>query len=85
MTEPEKFISVTGAKGYRWLDAESLKTYSLEKVKEMVDYDYYRKLCDDALAAINEYGDADQFIAYGNQRAEDLASLEFPPDDQLPF
>ena len=86
LTEPDRYISVTGAKGFRWLDAESLKTYSLEQVKEMVDYGYYRNLCDDALAAINEYGDADQFIAYGNRSSEELAEEEFPlDDDALPF
>lgn len=86
LKEPERWTSVTGTKGYRWIDAEVLKNKPFEEVKEMIDLDYYRKLCDEAMDAIDKYGDAEQFIAYGNRDAAELAEEEFPlDDDALPF
>ena len=55
---------MTGSGGYRWLDAEAVKLMPKEKQQEIIDYSYFNKLCDDAIAAIEEYGDYDQFINY---------------------
>ena len=46
---------------YRWLEAEMV--YSLGDKRKHIDMSYYRKLVDDAKAAIEEYGDFDQFIS----------------------
>ena len=54
-----KYYSVTGTKGYRWLEAETVKT--LKKEKD-IDLSYYQKLVDDAIATISKYGDVEQFI-----------------------
>lgn len=84
--EPSRYASVTGADGYRWLDAEILKDRPFDEVINMIDMTYFRKLVDDALDTINKYGDAEEFIRYGNMSSEELASLEFPMDDDaLPF
>lgn len=55
-----KYSSATGAKGYRWLEAEMVKT--LEK-EDAIDRSYYDKLVDDAVTAISEYGDFEWFIS----------------------
>ena len=57
----DKYYSVTGTKGYRWLEAETV--VNLNKQGD-IDESYYRKLVDDAIATISKYGDVEQFI-YG--------------------
>lgn len=48
-----KYNSVTGAKDYRWLEAETVEELCWE---DRVDLSYHNKLCDEAQAAIEEYG-----------------------------
>ena len=55
-----KYHSATGAKGYRWLESEMVKT--LEKEAD-IDKTYYTKLVDDAVAAISEFGDFEWFVS----------------------
>lgn len=55
-----KYDSVTGAKGYRWLEAEMVRTLGKE---DDIDKSYYRKLVDDAIAAISTYGDFEWFVS----------------------
>lgn len=55
-----KYASATGAKGYRWLEAEMVANLGKEND---IDREYYRKLVDDAIAAISEYGDFEQFAS----------------------
>lgn len=78
--EPNRYGSVTGADGYRWLNSEVVKSMPEDKWKSMIDKRYYQALVDDAVEAINQYGDFDTFINYRNVVSED-----FPPDDDLPF
>lgn len=54
-----KYDSVTGAKDYRWLESEVVKTLGKE---DDVDRSFYRQLVDEAIDAIAEYGDAEAFI-----------------------
>lgn len=56
-----KYYSVTGTKGYRWLEAETVSNLGKEKD---IDERYYAKLVDEAKASISKYGDVEQFI-YG--------------------
>ena len=58
--ENRKFSSVNGAKGYQWLESESVQ---LLKCEDDIDISYYRKLVDDAIDSINEFGDFEQFVA----------------------
>jgi hypothetical protein len=55
-----KYSAATGSKGYRWLEAEMVKTLGKEKD---IDRSYYNKLVDDAVNAISQYGDFEQFIS----------------------
>lgn len=54
----DKYDSVAGAKGYRWLESEMVKTSGLE---DKIDLGYYRHLVDDAKEAISQYGDFEWF------------------------
>lgn len=54
-----KYNSVNGAKGYRWLEAETVKQLGKE---DDIDIRYYQKLVDDAIKTISKYGDVEEFI-----------------------
>jgi hypothetical protein len=53
------YSSLSGTKGYRWLESEQVRT--LGKDKE-IDKSYFRELVDKAYAEISKYGDAEEFI-----------------------
>lgn len=55
-----KYYSVTGTKGYRWLESEYVKNFGLE---DSIDEDYYKELANDAIEDISIYGDFEQFVA----------------------
>lgn len=55
-----KYSYASGAKGYRWLEAEQVKDFGLE---DQIDYDYFEALKNDAIRTIEEYGD---FAAFAN-------------------
>ena len=55
-----KYSSATGAKGYRWLEAETVKMLGQE---DNIDRSYYNKLVDDAVENISKYGDFEWFAA----------------------
>ena len=76
--EPSKYSSVTGADGYRWLNAEIVKKLPEKKWRDMIDIRYYQKLVDEAIDTINQYGDFEQFINYSSV-------LEFPADEINPY
>lgn len=54
-----KFSAVAGTKGYRWLEATAVKSLGLE---HLIDKSYYRKLVDDAIEDIAQYGDYEAFV-----------------------
>ena len=56
-----KYSSATGAKGYRWLESESVR--NLDNWKDIIDRSYYDKLVDDAVEAISQYGDFEWFVS----------------------
>lgn len=55
-----KFSSVTGAKGFRWMESENVKL--LDKEKD-IDHTYYRIMVDKAVETITEYGDFEWFTS----------------------
>jgi hypothetical protein len=73
-----KYSSATGAKGYRWLEAEVVKT--LGKVDD-IDRSYYDKLVDGAVSAISKYGDFEWFISDNVEEEEkdDFVPPWLPP------
>ena len=74
-----KYASATGAKGYRWLESEMVRT--LNKQKD-IDRSYYDKLVDDAVETISKYGDFEWFAS------DDLYICDkenWPPEENLPW
>lgn len=55
----EKYNSVTGTKGYRWMEAEMVKDGNKE---DDIDISYFDKLADEAKSKIEEYGFFDYFV-----------------------
>ena len=69
------YNSATGAKGYRWLESETVKLLGRE---QNIDKSYYRKLVDDAIDAISQYGDFERFVS--DDPVEDkMPELDLPP------
>lgn len=77
-----KYSSATGAKGYRWLESEMVKT--LKKEKD-IDRSYYDKLVDDAVKSVSEYGDFEWFVSDDSviTAQEPYVPEEWP--DDVPF
>ena len=71
-----RYTSATGAKGYRWLESELVKTLGKEAD---IDRSYYDKLVDDAAETISKYGDLSWFIS------DDPYVKPDPEDDECPF
>jgi len=59
-TGEKKYVSATGAKGYRWLESEMVRV--LEK-EEGIDRSYYDKLVDNAVKDVSKYGDFEWFVS----------------------
>lgn len=79
-----KYDSVTGAKDYRWLESEMVRTLGKEKD---IDKTYYRKLVDDAVASISTYGDFEWFVSddpYISPPYYNGSPLYHPSDDGNP-
>ena len=55
-----KYASATGAKGYRWLESEMVRTSNKQGD---IDRSYYDKLVDDAIDTISKYGDFEWFVS----------------------
>lgn len=87
-----KYSSVTGSKGFRWLESETIKAVGRE---DDVDMEYYYKQSDDAMLAIEKYGSFDRFIdtsrPYEDDRPKSKAidisseSDAEPEDDDPPW
>lgn len=70
-----KYDSATGAKGYRWLESEVVKTLNKQ---DDIDRNYYIALADAAIDDISVYGDFEWFISdeeYVSPRRE----IDIPP------
>lgn len=53
-----KYSYAGGTKGFRWMESEMVKALGKE---DEIDISYYAMLTDKAIAAINEYGDFEEF------------------------
>lgn len=72
-TGEKKYASATGAKGYRWLESETVKI--LEK-EDDIDRSYYNRLVDEAVETISKYGDFEWFAS-----SDHLDVNPFNPDE----
>lgn len=59
-TGEKKYVSATGAKGYRWKESETVRELG---TFDDIDRSYYNKLVDDAIETVSEYGDFEAFTA----------------------
>lgn len=59
----DKYTSVTGTKGYRWLESDTVKNLKLES---NIDTNYYDELAEAAITEISKYGDYGWFIDVNN-------------------
>ena len=57
-----KYQSVTGSKGYRWLESEMIRD-EYNKNSNIIDRSYYNNLVDNAVDTISQYGDFEMFAA----------------------
>ena len=70
--DDDKYSSVGGTKGYRWLEAEMVKQLGLE---DRIDQSYFAALVDAAKDNIAKYGDFEWFVS------DDMYNGEF----DIPF
>lgn len=86
---PEKYVSATGAGDFRWVDSETLKNLPFEEFIKKVDMRYFNKLTDEAIDAINQYGDFEEFMNYRYSESaaieEDIAAHEYPREEDNPY
>lgn len=87
----EKYGSVTGAKGYRWMDAEMVKNGDMA---DAIDISYFEKLADEAKAKIEEYGYFDYFVSptpydgtvpFGTEPVDNFMNQPQDDDDTPPW
>ena len=58
--EGDKYSSAVGAKGYRWMESEIVKSSGLENC---IDISYYNKLANEAKDEISKHGDFEWFVS----------------------
>lgn len=59
-TGNKKYVSATGAKGYRWMESEMVRELGKES---QIDISYYTSLVDEAVNTISQYGDFEWFVS----------------------
>ena len=55
-----RYTSVTGTKGYRWLEAGEVPD---GRESAYIDMSYFTELANDAIETINKFGSFDQFVS----------------------
>lgn len=80
----EKSYALQGTKGYRWLESEQVRILQKE---DKVDKSYYRKLVDDAVKVISEFGDFEWFVSDNDEAKtlEDFMNLPETDEEEVPF
>lgn len=68
-----KYYFATGAKGYRWKEAEIIRNTAWN---DQIDETYFRYLVDESVGAISVYGDFDNFVS--DKEILDITSDELP-------
>ena len=87
-----KYDSVTGTKGYRWLEAETVRLLGKEKD---IDRSYYDEMVNAAIygkgngkdrkPGISDFGDFERFVAEEPYVAPSIEGIDFPPDEDMPW
>ncbi|MEY8515357.1 DUF5906 domain-containing protein [Lachnospiraceae bacterium 29-84] len=78
-----KYTSVTGTKGYRWLEAEMVKELGKES---NIDQSYYISLVDSAIETISKYGDFERFVSEEPySKTPDFMDIPEGAREEIPF
>ncbi len=81
-----KYYSATGAKGYRWMESDVVRTLHKE---DDIDRSYYEAMCHDAMGAIGAYGDYTWFVSDDPYFPPDYMDGEYRKypvyPDEMPF
>lgn len=77
-----KYYSVTGSKGFRWLESEMVKEF---KKMDDIDRSYYDQMVNEAVNTISQYGDFEWFVSddpYISPKKEDTPPWMLPCGDK---
>lgn len=55
-----KYNNATGAKGYKWMEAEMVRNLGLQ---DKIDMSYYQQMADEAIDTIKQFGDYELFVS----------------------
>lgn len=80
--DASKFDSVTGTKGWRWLESEIVRSANKEND---VDLNYYRALIDKAVETISKFGSFDAFVAEGKYVDMNFMNVPETEDEEIPW
>lgn len=69
-----KFYSATGAKGYRWLESETVLENNLQ---DTIDEKHFIEMADDAIETISKFGDFEWFVSDDEYVEPDYAIGEY--------
>ena len=78
----DKYVATTGTKGYRWMDVEMVE--ALNKQSD-IDIQYYDAEVQKVIDAINELGDADQFMDRSITLVNNFVDVPSVDDDAIPY
>ena len=80
----DKYSSVAGTKGIRWMEAEYIRSAHKE---DYIDMNYYNHLAEKAIEHINEFGNFERFINAEDYDPEFEKYLNVPvdSDEEVPF
>lgn len=85
-----KYYAATGTTGYRWLESAMVKELGKEAD---IDRSYYDKLVNEAVEAISQYGDFEQFVSDDpyipeqkiKEDLSDFMNIPVDADEEVPF
>lgn len=81
-----KYHAPAGSSGYRWMESELLRA---DANRSCIDESYYRKLADEAVEAISEYGDFEWFVSDApyitEKKSPDFMNIPEDAPEELPW
>ena len=78
--QDDKYYAAAGTTGYRWLESAMVKELGKE---DDIDISYYRKLVDDAVESISNYGDFEWFVSDDPYISYPATFMNLP--EEIPF
>ena len=77
----DKYVAVSGSKGYRWMDVEMVKDLGKE---DDIDISYYDEEIQKAKDKLSQFGDVESFIDLDKILINDFIEVA-GPEDSIPF